>query len=190
MKKFLYWRLKPLTIVLKSCTTLEEITSNLTYCLEWCMHLQPKSHFTSSRSLSSMNGRPDKAILWKRRTWLILLINRMTSHLVVSVKPSIIALRFFLSSRPLSNLRGWMLIWKRMYNNENKSLLMVVSWPVFNFIFPSHDASKTTVIKCLTLLLSLLGMPAYAYWCPLWSQGLLYEWRVRQVSNNERISCK
>ena len=26
--------------------------------------------------------------------------------------------------------------------------------------------------------------------CPLWSQGLLYEWRVRQVSNNERISCK
>lgn len=57
--------LNSLAIVLKSYTLYhdgrDEITSNLAYCLEWCVQLQPKSHFTSSSNPSAMNRWPDKA---------------------------------------------------------------------------------------------------------------------------------
>ena len=49
-------------------------------------------------------------------------------------------------------------------NNGNKSLLVVVDqYSIISFIFPSCDCSKTTVMKCLTSLFSLVGMPAYVH---------------------------
>ena len=49
-------------------------------------------------------------------------------------------------------------------NNGNKFLLMVVDeYSRFLFVFPCPDVSTNTVIKCLTSLLSLVGMPAYVH---------------------------
>ena len=49
-------------------------------------------------------------------------------------------------------------------NNGNKSLLVVVDqYSIIPFIFPSYDGSKTTVIKHLTSLLSVVAMAAYAH---------------------------
>lgn len=49
-------------------------------------------------------------------------------------------------------------------NNENKYFPMVVDkYSRFPFVFPCPDVSTTTLIKCLTSLLSLVGMPAYVH---------------------------
>ena len=46
-------------------------------------------------------------------------------------------------------------------NNGNKYFLMVVDeYSRFPFVFPCPDVSTNTVIKCLTSLFSLVGMPA------------------------------
>ena len=49
-------------------------------------------------------------------------------------------------------------------NNGNKYFLMVVDeYSRFPFVFPCPDMSTNTVIKCLTSLFSLVGMPAYVH---------------------------
>ena len=49
-------------------------------------------------------------------------------------------------------------------NNGNKYFLMVVDeYSRFPFVFPCPDVSTNTVIKCLTSLFSLVGMPAYVH---------------------------
>ena len=49
-------------------------------------------------------------------------------------------------------------------NNKNKYFLNVVDeYSRFPFVFPCPDVSTPTVIKCLTSLFSLLGMPAYMH---------------------------
>ena len=49
-------------------------------------------------------------------------------------------------------------------NNKNKYFLNVVDeYSRFPFVFPCPDVSTPTVIKCLTSLFSLLGMPAYVH---------------------------
>ena len=49
-------------------------------------------------------------------------------------------------------------------NNANKYFLMVVDeYSRFAFVFPCLDVSAITVIKCLTSLFSLVGMPAYVH---------------------------
>ena len=47
-------------------------------------------------------------------------------------------------------------------NNGNKFCLHVIDeYSRFPFVFPCPDVSTTTVIKCLTTLFSIFGMPAY-----------------------------
>lgn len=41
--------------------------------------------------------------------------------------------------------------------------MVVDQYSIIPFIFPSCDNSKTNVLKCLTSLLSLVGMPAYVH---------------------------
>ena len=49
-------------------------------------------------------------------------------------------------------------------NNRNKYFLMVVDeYSRFPFVFPCPDVSTSTVLKCLTSLFSLVGMPAYIH---------------------------
>ena len=49
-------------------------------------------------------------------------------------------------------------------NNGNRYFLMVVDeYSSFPFVFPCPDVSTNTVLKCLTSLFSLVGMPAYVY---------------------------
>ena len=49
-------------------------------------------------------------------------------------------------------------------NNENKYFLNIVDeYSRFPFVFPCSDISTTTVIKCLTTLFSLFGMPAFVH---------------------------
>ena len=49
-------------------------------------------------------------------------------------------------------------------NNRNKYFLMVFDeYSRFPLVFPCPDVSTNTVIKCLTSLLSLVGMPAYVH---------------------------
>ena len=49
-------------------------------------------------------------------------------------------------------------------NNGNKYFLMVVDeYSRFPFVFPCPDLSTTMVVKCLTSLFSLVGMPAYVH---------------------------
>lgn len=49
-------------------------------------------------------------------------------------------------------------------NNGNNHFLMVVDeYSRFPFVFPCPDVSINTVIKCLTSLFSLVGMPAYVH---------------------------
>ena len=49
-------------------------------------------------------------------------------------------------------------------NNGNNYFLMVVEeYSRFPFVFPCPDVSTNTVVKCLTSLFSLVGMPAYAH---------------------------
>ena len=49
-------------------------------------------------------------------------------------------------------------------NNENKYFLNIVDeYSRFAFVFPCSDISTSTVIKCLTTLFSLFGMPAYVH---------------------------
>ena len=55
------------------------------------------------------------------------------------------------------NLKGPALV-----NNGKRSFLVVVDeYSIIPFIVPSCDCWKTTVIKCLTSPLSLVGIPAY-----------------------------
>ena len=49
-------------------------------------------------------------------------------------------------------------------NNGNKFFLHVIDeHSRFSFVFPCPDVSTTTVIKCLTTLFSIFGMPAYVH---------------------------
>ena len=49
-------------------------------------------------------------------------------------------------------------------NNGNKYFLNIVGeYSRFPFVFPCSDVSTTTVIKCLTTLFVLFGMPAYVH---------------------------
>ena len=49
-------------------------------------------------------------------------------------------------------------------SNGNKYFLNIVDeYSRFPFVFPCSDISKSTVIKCLTTLFSLFGMPAFVY---------------------------
>ena len=49
-------------------------------------------------------------------------------------------------------------------NNGNRYFLMVVDeYSRFPFVFPCPDVSTNTVVKCLTSLFSLVGMPAYVH---------------------------
>ena len=49
-------------------------------------------------------------------------------------------------------------------NNGNKYLLNIVDeYSRFPFVFPCSDISTSTVIKCLTTLFSLFGMPAFVH---------------------------
>ena len=49
-------------------------------------------------------------------------------------------------------------------NNRNKYFLMVVDeYSRFPFVFPCPDVLTNTVLKCLKLLFSLVGMPAYVH---------------------------
>lgn len=49
-------------------------------------------------------------------------------------------------------------------NNGNKYFLNIVDeYSRFPFVFPCSDISTSTVIKCLTTLFSLFGMPAYVH---------------------------
>lgn len=49
-------------------------------------------------------------------------------------------------------------------NNGNKYFGMVVDeYSRFPFVFPRPDVSTNTVIKCLTSLFLLVGMPAYVH---------------------------
>ena len=48
--------------------------------------------------------------------------------------------------------------------NKNQYFLNVIDeFSRFPFVFPCPDVSTTTVIKCLTTLFSLFGMPAYVH---------------------------
>ena len=81
---------------------------------------------------------------------------------VVNANLSTTALKEFRSSRPRRikiDFKGPL-----PTNNANKYFLMVVDeYSRFPFVFPCHDVSAVTVIKCLTSLFSLVGMPAYLH---------------------------
>ena len=50
-------------------------------------------------------------------------------------------------------------------NNGNKYFLNIVDeYSRFPFVFPCFDISTSTVIKCLTTLISLFGMAAFVHW--------------------------
>jgi len=71
-------------------------------------------------------------------------------------------------------------------NNGNKYFLNIVGkYSRFPFVFPCSDVSTTTVIKCLTILFVLFGMPAYVH-----SEGSLGEKGIassQTASNNGQV---
>lgn len=50
-----------------------------------------------------------------------------------------------------------------MHNGNKYFLNIVGKYSRFPFVFPCYDVSTTTVIKCLTSLFALFGMPAYVH---------------------------